>query len=199
MRCRQYHGETKTKISRLLAGWRRGQPRARDQLIEQVYDELLRIGRRLRRGERRYHTLPTAALVNEAYLRLAALRRIEWRDRGQFFAAVAGTMRRVLIDQARGNSASKRGGDCQRVILDDDNLPAAAADHTTGAVDVIALSVALDRLAARDPLQARIVELRYFAGLTIEETAAALQIAPATVKRQWALAKVWLYRELYPA
>lgn len=193
MRCQHHHD--KTGVTRLLAGWRRGQPRARERLIEQVYDELLRIGRRLRRGERRYHTLPTAALVNEAYLRLAALRRIEWRDRNQFFAAVAGTMRRVLIDQARGNGASKRGGDRQRVTLDD-NLPADRAAN--GAVDVIALSNALDRLAAREPTQARIVELRYFAGLTIEETATALTIAPATVKRQWTLAKTWLYRELYP-
>jgi RNA polymerase sigma factor (TIGR02999 family) len=180
-------------VTQLLARWKNGQPQALDQLIERVYGELLRIGHRQMRRERRGHTLQTAGLVHEAYLRLVELRQIDWRDRHHFFTVAAAIMRRVLVDQARGNGALKRGGDALRMTLDED-LPAAQ-----GAVDVVALDDALRRLAERDATQAQIVELRYFGGLTVDEAAEVLAIAPATVKRKWTLAQAWLYRELHDA
>ncbi|MDQ3581975.1 MAG: sigma-70 family RNA polymerase sigma factor [Pseudomonadota bacterium] len=180
-------------VTKLLTLWKTGQPQAIGRLVEAVYDDLLRIARRQMRGERPGHTLQTAALVHEAYLRFVELRRIDWRDRGHFFTVAAAVMRRVLIDQARSAQARKRGGEAVRVTLDE----GIAAPE--GAVDVLALDRALQRLAERDETLGHIVNLRYFAGLTVEKTAEALHLAPATVKRKWRLAQAWLYRELHEA
>lgn len=140
------------------------------------------------------HTLQATALVHEAYLRLVDQRRVEWRNRAQFFGVAAQTMRRILVDHARGQHAAKRGGGMQQITLNDANQP--AAGDSDNCMDVLALHEALDRLAALDPEQARLVELRYFGGLNIEETAEALGVSPATVKREWAVARAWLRREL---
>jgi RNA polymerase sigma factor (TIGR02999 family) len=180
-------------VTKLLTLWKAEQPQAIGRLVEAVYDDLLRIAHRQMRGERRDHTLQTAALVHEAYLRFVELRRIDWRDRGHFFTVAAAVMRRVLIDQARSVQARKRGGDAVRVTLDEE---IAAPEE---AVDVLLLDRALQRLAERDETLSHIVELRYFAGLTIEETAEALHLSPATIKRKWCLAQAWLYRELHEA
>ena len=158
-----------------------------------MYDDLLRIARRQMRGERPGHTLQTAALVHEAYLRFVELRRIDWRDRGHFFTVAAAVMHRVLIDQVRSVQARKGGGEAVRVTL---NEEIAAPEE---AVDVLALDRALQRLAERDETLGHIVELRYFAGLTVEKTGEALRLSPATIKRKWRLAQAWLYRELQEA
>ena len=179
-------------LTRLLHNWRQGQPHALNELIENAYTQLHRIGQQQMRNERSAHTLQATALVNEAFLRLVKLHQIDWHDRNHFFAAVAGIMRRILVENARQGLAQKRGGDAVRVTLDAE-LP--ASDNS---VDLVALDHLLNRLAQRDQVQAQIVELRYFGGLTIEETSAALDIATATVKRKWALAQAWLYRELNP-
>jgi RNA polymerase sigma factor (TIGR02999 family) len=141
-------------------------------------------------GERANHTLQTTALVNEAYLRLTDLSRMQWRDRAHFFAMAATLMRRILVDHARDRARDKRGGGVVFTALEDEQV---AAPST---VDALALDEALDRLAAIDPLHARIVELRYFAGLTIEETSEALHLSPATVKREWTWARAWLHQQL---
>lgn len=180
-------------VTKLLTLWNTGQPQAIGRLVEAVYDDLLRIARRQMRGERPGHTLQTAALVHEAYLRFVELRRIDWRDRGHFFTVAAAVMRRVLIDQARSVQARKRGGEAVRITLDEEIAAPEAA------VDVLALDRALQRLAERDETLGHIVNLRYFAGLTVEKTAEALHLAPATVKRKWRLAQAWLYRELHEA
>ena len=142
------------------------------------------------RGERAGHTLQTTALVNEAYLRLADVEQLHWTDRAHFFAMAATMMRRILVDHARAHARDKRGGGVVMTSLDAD---LAAPDRD---VDVIALDQALERLAQIDPRQARLVELRYFAGLTIDEAAEALRISPGTLKREWVIAKAWLFREL---
>jgi len=158
--------------------------------VPAVYDELRRLAHHYMRGERSGHTLQTTALVNEAYLRLARVDGMAFRDRTHFFAMAATMMRRVLVDHARANAADKRGGGVTLVGLDD----SIAAAGTT--VDLLLLDDALSRLAKLDPQQARIVELRFFTGLTVDETADALEISTATVKRDWAMAKAWLYHEL---
>jgi RNA polymerase sigma factor (TIGR02999 family) len=155
-----------------------------------VYEELRRLAHHYMKGERANHTLQTTALVNEAYLRLTDLTRMQWRDRAHFFAMAATLMRRILVDHARDRARDKRGGGVVFTALQDDQ---AAAGST---VDALALDEALDRLAAIDPQHARIVELRYFAGLTIEETSEALGISPATVKREWTWARAWLHQQL---
>ncbi|MCI0355388.1 MAG: ECF-type sigma factor [Acidobacteria bacterium] len=180
-------------VTKLLSLWKAGHTQAVGQLVAAVYDDLLRIAHQQMRRERRGHTLETAALVHEAYLRFVELRRIDWRDRGHFFTVAAAVMRRVLIDRARAVQAQKRGGEALRVTLDEEL--AAPED----AVDVLALDRALQRLAERDQTLSQIVELRYFAGLTVEKIAEALQLAPATIKRKWSLAQAWLYRELHEA
>jgi RNA polymerase sigma factor (TIGR02999 family) len=163
---------------------------ARDRLVPLVYDELRRLAQHYLRGERAGHTLQATALVNEAYLRLAEIDRMAFRDRTHFFAMAATVMRRVLVDYARERARGKRGGGVAMTTLDD-RVPAADPP-----VDVVALDRALERLTALDTRQARIVELRFFGGLTVDETAAALDISTATVKREWASAKAWLYVEL---
>lgn len=155
-----------------------------------VYDELRKLARHYMRGERSGHTLQTTALVNEAYVRLAGAEGIEFHDRAHFFAMAATMMRRILVDHARAHAADKRGGGAALIPLDE---RIAAAESN---VDLLALDAALTKLAVMDPQQARIVELRFFTGLTVDETAVALEISPATVKRDWAIAKAWLHHEL---
>jgi RNA polymerase sigma factor (TIGR02999 family) len=177
-------------LSQLLAGWSSADPSKRDAVITLVYDELRRIAHRYLRGERTGHTLQTTALVNEAYLRIGELDRMQFKDRSHFFAMAATLMRRILVDYARQRGRDKRGGDLTIVSLDGHDVP------ETRAIDIAALDAALDRLSSLDPEQARIVELRFFSGLTVDETAHALDISPSTVKREWASAKAWLLLEL---
>lgn len=180
----------RAQVSQLLADWAGGNPSAREQLVPVVYGELRRLAHHYMRGERAGHTLQTTALVNEVYVRLAGIDALQWRDRTHFFAMAATLMRRVLVDYARQRGRDKRGGGVSVTSLNE-NVVAA-----TSSVDIVALDEALDRLAAIDPQQCRVVELRFFVGLSVEETAEALSTSPATVKRDWATAKLWLYREL---
>ena len=182
------------KITAMLRAWSDGEDQASEALIRTVYGELRRQARRQLRRERQNHTLDTTALINEAYLKLIDQRSVKWRDRGHFFALSAELMRRILVDYARNRKMKKRGGVNDTVALDEitpDKAMTAPFD-----VDLIALDEALHRLAAKDEQQVRIVELRYFAGLDIAKTAEVLDISPATVKRDWASAKAWLYHEL---
>jgi RNA polymerase sigma factor (TIGR02999 family) len=178
------------RISQLLADWANRDPGARERLVPIVYEELRRLAHRYMRGERPGHTLQTTALVNEVYLRLAGIDALRWRDRAHFFAMAATLMRRVLVDYARQRGREKRGAGVSVTSLDEHTVAAQPA------VDVVALDEALERLAAVDAQQSRVVELRFFAGLSVEETAEALGISPATVKRDWATARLWLYNEL---
>lgn len=177
-------------ISQVLADWTNRDPTARDRLVLIVYEELRRLARHYMRGERQGHTLQTTALVNEVYLRLCGIDGLRWRDRAHFFAMAATLMRRVLVDYARQRGREKRGAGVSIVSLDEN------AAGPSPAVDVEALDGALERLAAVDPQQSRVVELRFFAGLSVQETAEALGVSPATVKRDWSTAKLWLYNEL---
>lgn len=186
-------GASDKPVTQLLLDWRRGRSGALDELIALVYDDLRRQARRVMRRERPGHTLRPTALVAEAYLRLCEAPRIDWKDRSHFFAVAARVMRRVLVEHARARKAGKRGGGATLLSLDE-ALDAPAARG----LDFEALEDALGRLEALDERQARIVELRFFGGLTIEETAEALDASPATVKREWAAARVWLYSELRP-
>lgn len=165
-------------------------PDAPRDLVPLVYDELRRLAHHYMRAERPDHVLQTTALVNEAYLRLAGMNRMQWSDRTHFLAMAATQMRRILVDYARERNAGKRGGDVQVTALD------LAADIPDRGVDVTALDTALDELARFDARQARIVELRFFGGLTMAETAKALDISPATVGRDWVSAKAWLHHHL---
>jgi RNA polymerase sigma factor (TIGR02999 family) len=166
-------------------------PQDPGDLVPLVYDELRRLAHHYMRGERPDHVLQTTALVNEAYLRLAGLSQMEFHDRTHFFAMAATQMRRILVDHARERNRDKRGGGVQVTSLSD-----LAADVPDGAVDVSALDEALVELSRFDARQARIVELRFFGGLTMEETAKALDISPATVGREWLSAKAWLHHHL---
>ena len=179
-------------VTALLISWGSGERSAADRLIPAVYAELHRQAARALRREGNDHTLQATALVHEAYLRLVDQRRVEWRNRAQFFGIAAEVMRRVLVDHARARLASKRGGGMQRLSLDE----IGDVSNAGGDTDVLALHDALERLALLDADQARLVELRYFGGLNIEETADALGVSPATVKREWTLARAWLRREL---
>jgi RNA polymerase sigma-70 factor (ECF subfamily) len=184
---------SRDQVSRLLADWRNGDEEALNQLIPLVYTELQRIARRFMRGERENHTLQSSALVNEVYLRLADHRNIDWQDRVHFFAVAALAMRRVLIDHARARNGLKRGGGAPTVALDDaGDIAAEQAAH------LIALDDALRALASFDERKARVVELRYFGGLTAEEAAEVLGVSLATVERDWSTARAWLLRELSP-
>ncbi len=162
------------------------------ELVEEVYGELRRMADRYVRRERA-NSVQATDLVHEAFLRLAKEKKPQWRNRTHFLAIAAISMRRLLVERARARGASKRGGGRVQVTLDDALLAAPAPD---GIVDVVALDRALTALAALDPQQARLVELRFFGGLTVEETADALDISPATVKRHWTVARAWLLREL---
>jgi RNA polymerase sigma factor (TIGR02999 family) len=182
--------DERERISKLLADWANRDPAAREQLVPIVYGELRRLAHHYMRGERAGHTLQTTALVNEVYLRLAGIEAMRWRDRAHFFAMTATLMRRVLVDYARQRGREKRGAGVTVTSLTENAVSAQPE------VDVIALDEALERLATVDPQQSRVVELRFFAGLSVEETAEALGISPATVKRDWSTAKLWLYNEL---
>lgn len=180
-------------VTALLRAWAAGDARASDSLVELVYDELRRQARLALRRENEGHTLQPTALVHEAWLRLGDQRDARWESRSQFFAVAAQTMRRVLLDHARARGALKRGGGAEQVALTDST---AATDTDVDAVDLIALDAALTRLAAVDPQKARLVDLRYFAGLSIPEAAEVLGVSTATVIREWAVARAWLRREL---
>jgi RNA polymerase sigma factor (TIGR02999 family) len=164
------------------------------QVLPRIYDDLRRLAASYLGRERPGHTLQPTALVHEAYLRLASQDRVQWRNRHHFVGVAAQLMRRILVDHARAHRAAKRGGPDTRVSLDDANPAAPKAGPAT--VDLLDLDAALTRLAALDPRQARLVDLRYFGGLSIEETAEVLALSPATVKREWQLARAWLTREL---
>ena len=175
----------------LLVAWRGGDLAARDRLVALVYPELRAIARRQLANERGDHTLQPTALANEAYMRLSRLDRIDWQDRLHFVRMASRLMREILVDHARRRAAGKRDGG-ERVPLT--LLEATAAP--AGDIDLVVLDAALDRLGEVDPLRAQLVELRYFGGLTIEETAVAMEISPATAKRHWQVARAWLFEVL---
>jgi RNA polymerase sigma factor (TIGR02999 family) len=179
-------------ITQLLVAWNGGDKAALDQLIPIVYEELRRQASRYLRQERPGHTLQTTALIHEAYLRLVDQNNVQWQNRAQFFGIAAQLMRRILVDHARTKHRAKRGGSAVRVSLSDSTAVTKDAN-----LDLVELDQALNRLAEIDPQQSKIVELRFFSGLNVEETAAALNISPATVKRDWSVAKAWLHREIY--
>jgi len=185
-------------ITVLLRAWRAGDRGALDRLTPLVYGELRRLAHKFMQQERPDHTLQATALVSEAYLRLVDIRAVDWQDRAHFMAIAAQTMRRVLVDAARARAAEKRGGGLERVDggasgVDLDGLPAPGTDR---ALELCALDEALDALARMDARRAKVIELRFFGGLTVEETAEILQISPQSVMRDWKLARAWLTREL---
>jgi RNA polymerase sigma-70 factor (ECF subfamily) len=179
-----------TDATRLLRAWREGDKSALERLTPIVYRDLRRLARRYLLAERSGHTLQPTALVNEAYMRLVDYRRMQWQDRAHFIAVSAQLMRRILVEHARRRNL-KRGRDMRHVSLDQ-----APELGCTRANEVVALEEALDELARMDPRKARVVELRYFGGLSVEETAAVLSISAVTVRRDWISARAWLYREL---
>jgi RNA polymerase sigma factor (TIGR02999 family) len=178
-------------VTALLGDWSRGNQSALDQLLPLVYAELRRIAARQLRSERVGHTLQPTALVHEVYLRLVDQRNVDWRNRAHFFGAAAQVMRRILVDHARRHAARKRGDGLHRVSMDEATELAAPEG-----IPVLALDQALDRLSTMDKELARMVELRAFAGMTIEEAACVLDVSPSTAKREWRTAKAWLTREL---
>jgi RNA polymerase sigma factor (TIGR02999 family) len=178
-------------ITELLNRWQGGSPEAFDELVPRVYDELRAIAARLLRGERPGHLLDTGALVHEAYLRLVDQTRMTWNGRGHFFGAAATAMRRILVDEARRRLADKRGAGAAHEDLD---LAVTLAIEPN--LDVLAVHEALTNLASVDAALARLVELRYFAGLTLEETAEVLNVSRQTVTRDWTVARAWLSRQL---
>ena len=184
-------------ITRLLKAWGRGDSDAFERLTPLVYERLHRMARGYMRNERPGHTLQPTALVHEAFLRLVDARDLDWTDRAHFFAVCARVMRRILVDAARARAATKRGGQAERVehetAIDFDHLPAPGAGMSA---QVCALDEALTTLARLDSRRAQVIELRFFGGLTVEESAQVLQISPQTVMRDWRLARAWLAREL---
>ncbi len=179
------------QVTELLLAWGQGDESALERLVPMVYGELHRLAHRYLGGERAGHMLQTTALVNEAYLRLVDSRRVQWQNRAHFFAVSAQLMRRVLVDFARSRNYQKRGGDAVQVSLHED-----LAGSTERGTDLVALDDALTAMTKTDERASRVVELRFFGGLSIEETAEVLKISPETVKRDWNWAKVWLLREL---
>jgi RNA polymerase sigma factor (TIGR02999 family) len=178
-------------VTKLLRAWEGGDQQALGRLTPLVYNELRRIARRYMARERPGHTLQATALVNEAYLRLVDAKEVGWRDRAHFFAISARTMRRILIESARARRFQKRGGGQERVTLED-----SLAIQGRPGPDLVALDDALNALAAMDPRRSQVVELRFFGGLSVEETAEVLKVSPETVHRDWKLARAWLLREL---
>ena len=178
-------------ITRLLVGWRGGDQAALEQLIPLVHDELRRLARRHMAHERVGHTLQATALVNEAFVRLIDVQQVKWQDRAHFFAMSSRLMRRILVDFARSKGYQKRGGGAQKVSLDEALVVTNEAGH-----DLVGLDDALNALAAFDSRKAQVVEMRFFGGLSVEETAEALKVSVDTVMRDWKLAKAWLLREL---
>lgn len=181
----------RSAVTRLLSAWGRGEPGAEGELIEVVYRELRDLASNLLRSERNNHTLSATAVVHEAYLRLSAIPDAKWDGRRQFFCAAATAMRRLLVDHGRKRRAKKRGGgEVRSVALEN------IAVRDGESVDVVALDDALERLAIESPRSARVVDLRYFGGLTVDETAEVLETSPRTVKNDWRAARLWLFREL---
>jgi len=183
----------KPEITRMLHAWRAGDDAALRELTPAVYDELRRLASRQMRGERQALTLHTSVLVNEAFLRLVGTPEVNWQSRAHFFAVCSQLMRRILVDFARSRKTAKRGGLAVVVPVSEveDRVVQPAAD-----VDLVALDEALDELAVLDPRKAQMVELRFFAGLSVEETAEALGVSEPTVRRDWSVARAWLYRAL---
>jgi RNA polymerase sigma factor (TIGR02999 family) len=179
------------ELTQLLRAWSEGDEQALERLVPLVYAELHRLARHYMAGERPGHTLQTSALVNEAYLRLVDVKNVNWQNRAQFFGVSAQLMRRILVDFSRSRRSLKRGGEILTVALEEGLI----ASPGTGA-DVVALDDALKTLAAMDPRRSRVVELRFFGGLSAEETAEVLKVSAETVLHDWKLAKVWLLREL---
>jgi len=184
-------GSPSPGVTRLLLAWSEGENTALDELIPLVYQELRRLARRYMYGERAGHTLQTTALVNEAYLRLIESRRVHWQNRAHFFAISAQLMRRILVDFARSRRYQKRGGGAQKITFDERLMAPSPQGR-----DLLRLDSALDALADTDARKARVVELRFFGGLSVAETAEVLKVSPDTVLRDWRLAKAWLAREM---
>lgn len=178
-------------VTGLLLDWGNGEKDALDSLLPLIYNELRRVAESYLRRDRPGHTLQATALVNEAFLRLIDQNQVNWQNRAHFFGAAANLMRQILIQHARANHAAKRGGERQKLYLDEAGDVAQSSD-----LDLVALDDALRDLETIAPRQCRIVELRYFGGLNIEETGEVLSISPATVKREWTMAKAWLRREI---
>jgi RNA polymerase sigma factor (TIGR02999 family) len=179
------------EVTQLLIAWSDGDKSALDKLMPLVYDELRRLAHHYMSHERPSHTLQTTALVNEAYVKLVNRQRVHWQNRAHFFAIAAQLMRCILVDHARSHAYAKRGGKAPKIELDE-----TLVISKQRAAEVVALDEALKQLAELDPQQSRIVELRFFGGLTIEETAEVVRLSPATIKREWTTAKAWLYHEL---
>jgi RNA polymerase sigma factor (TIGR02999 family) len=177
------------RVTQLLVDWSGGNKGALDELMQLVYDDLRRLARRYMRRESSGHTLQTTGLVNEAYQRLVDQKRVQWQNRAHFFGIAAQLMRRILVDHARARHRVKRGGDALKVSVNEVNI--VSRDSST---DLLALDEALTRLAEVDGRKCQIVELRFFGGLSIKETADVLHVSPGTVMRDWTLAKAWLYR-----
>jgi len=184
-------GNSSTQVTQLLGRWRGGDREALDALVPLVYDELKRIAQRYLRNERPGHTLQSTALVHEAYVRLTNQELPQWQNRAHFFAVAAQLMRQILVDHARAHRADKRGGGACKLTLDEAEQNPQPVD-----VDVIALDDALKTLTEMDPQQGKVVELKFFGGLSIEDTAEVLGVSPSTVKRDWITARAWLHREL---
>jgi RNA polymerase sigma-70 factor (ECF subfamily) len=183
-------GTAGSDVSKLLHAWSKGDERALERLTPIVYNELHSLARRFMKAERPGHSLQTTALVNEAYMRLLGYTRMQWQNRAHFFAVSAQVMRRILVEHARRHNL-KRGGNLRHVSLDE-----AAAVGIDEDVDLVALDDAMNRLARLDLRKMQVVEMRFFGGLSVEETAQVLKVSPVTVKRDWRAAKAWLYREL---
>jgi len=179
------------KVTQLLLDWSNGKQAALDELMPLVDRELHRLAHHYMRHEKAGHTLQTTALVNEAYLKLIDQRQVHWKNRAHFFALSAQLMRRILVDHARKRKYAKRGGDAHRITFDE--VMAVSRERRS---DLIALDDALEKLANIDPRKGKVVELRFFGGLSVEETAEALGVSPLTVKRDWKMAKAWLYNSL---
>lgn len=178
-------------VTRILRAWSDGDRGALDELIPLVYEELRRQAARYLRHERRDHTLQTTALIHEAYVRLVDQKDVRWQNRAHFFGVAAQLMRRILVDHARKNRALKRGGPADNLPLEEAATVSAGTD-----VDLVVLDEALTKLAAMDERKSRVVELKYFGGLTAEEAAEVLRVSPATIRHDWTLAKAWLRREI---
>jgi RNA polymerase sigma-70 factor (ECF subfamily) len=188
---RNVHPASSDQVTQLLIRWRGGDRQALDDLMPLVYEELRRLAQHYLQRERSDHTLQSTALVHEAYMRMLGQKLPDWQNRAHFFGVAARLMRQILVEHARGHQAVKRGGDACKVVLDEGALLPQKTD-----VDVILLDDALQDLAKLDEQQSRIVELRFFAGLSIGDTSEVLGISPATVSREWTTARIWLHREI---
>ncbi|HXK06419.1 MAG TPA: sigma-70 family RNA polymerase sigma factor [Verrucomicrobiae bacterium] len=182
-------------VTKLLVNWSHGDQGALEQLMPLVYGELRRLAAAYLRRERSNHTLQSTALVHEAFLRMVHQQDVQWRNRAHFYGIAAQMIRRILVDYARGQHAEKRGAGAVKLVLDE----ALAVPQQSPDVDLLSLNDALDRLTELDERQSRVVELRFFAGLSIEETAEVMHLSPASIKREWQTARAWLFREMSTA